>query len=142
MYYGEVAEWAKASDCKSLQSLVRIQPSPPVFRASVTVAQQTPNLLDGVRFPGSEPVIGGISLGAKLKISNLSSSVRFRYPAPILGLVVYWLDRQVLWSRSINGDAVGCKSAVLDMPGSIPGYSTKFTPVAKMVNALSLKGNS
>jgi hypothetical protein len=24
----------------------------------------------------------GISLGAKLKISNLSSSVRFRYPAP------------------------------------------------------------
>ena len=30
------------------------------------------------------------------------------------------------WSRSINGDAVDCKSAVLDMPGSIPGYSTKF----------------
>ena len=29
-----------------------------------------------------------------------------------------------LWSRSINGDAVDCKSAVLDMPGSIPGYST------------------
>ncbi len=28
------------------------------------------------------------------------------------------------WSRSINGDAVDCKSAVLDMPGSIPGYST------------------
>ena len=25
------------------------------FRASVTVAQQTPNLLDGVQFPGSEP---------------------------------------------------------------------------------------
>lgn len=55
MYYGEVAEWLKASDCKSLQSLVRIQSSPPVFRASVTVAQQTPNLLDGVQFPGSEP---------------------------------------------------------------------------------------
>ena len=30
------------------------------------------------------------------------------------------------WSRSINGDAVDCKSAVLDMPGSIPGCSTKF----------------
>ena len=29
MYYGEVAEWSKASDCKSLQPLVRIQPSPP-----------------------------------------------------------------------------------------------------------------
>ena len=57
MYYGEVAEWSKASDCKSLQPLVRIQPSPPVFRASVTVAQQTPNLLDGVQFPGSEPNI-------------------------------------------------------------------------------------
>ena len=53
------------------------------FRASVTVAQQTPNLLDGVRLPGSEPVVGGISLGAKLKISNLRSSVRFRYPAPV-----------------------------------------------------------
>ena len=26
-----------------------------LFRASVTVAHQTPNLLDGVRFPGSEP---------------------------------------------------------------------------------------
>ena len=88
MYYGEVAEWSKASDCKSLQSLVQIQPSPPVFRASVTAAQQTPNLLDGVQFPGSEPVAGGISLGAKLKISNLSSSVRFRYPAPVT--VVRW----------------------------------------------------
>ena len=31
-----------------------------------------------------------------------------------------------IWSRSINGDAVDCKSAVLDMPGSIPGYSTKL----------------
>ena len=77
MYYGEVAEWSKASDCKSLQSLVRIQPSPPVFRASVTVAQQTPNLLDGVQFPGSEPVVGGISLMVKLQISNLLLSVRF-----------------------------------------------------------------
>jgi len=30
----------------------------------------------------------------------------------------------IKWSRSINGDAVDCKSAVLDMPGSIPGCST------------------
>ena len=36
-----------------------------------------------------------------------------------------------IWSRSINGDAVDCKSAVLDMPGSIPGYSTKLGNVAE-----------
>ena len=35
--------------------------------------------------------------------------------------------RAPIWSRSINGDAVDCKSAVLDMPGSIPGYSTKLS---------------
>ena len=38
---------------------------------------------------------------------------------------------QPMWSRSINGDAVDCKSAVLDMPGSIPGYSTKLGNVAE-----------
>ena len=31
-----------------------------------------------------------------------------------------------LWSRSINGDAVDCKSAAYGMPGSIPGYSTRL----------------
>jgi hypothetical protein len=34
MYYGEVAEWLKATDCKSVKSLVRIQPSPPVLLPS------------------------------------------------------------------------------------------------------------
>ena len=35
-------------------------------------------------------------------------------------------SRTKQWSRSINGDAVDCKSAVLDMPGSIPGCSTIY----------------
>ena len=34
-----------------------------------------------------------------------------------------------LWSRSINGDAVDCKSAAYGTPGSIPGYSTKLMEV-------------
>ena len=77
MYYGEVAEWSKASDCKSLQPLVRIQPSPPVFRASVTVAPQTPNLLDGVQFPGSEPNNSAVAEWPNARdCKSLKSSVR------------------------------------------------------------------
>lgn len=40
-----------------MSTKVRIFPDPPVlFRASVTEAQRTPNPLDGVQFPGSEPI--------------------------------------------------------------------------------------
>ena len=49
MYYGKVAEWSKASDCKSLQSLVQIQPLPP-GRSGIMALQRSPKPLIEVRF--------------------------------------------------------------------------------------------
>jgi len=61
MYYGEVAEWPKATDCKSVKSLVRIQPSPP-GRSGIMALQRSPKPLIEVRFLRPAPTIkkGGI----------------------------------------------------------------------------------
>ena len=50
----------RVAQCKGLQIPKTVGSNPTLtsrlFRASVTVAQQTPNLFDGVQFPGSEPL--------------------------------------------------------------------------------------
>ena len=102
----------------------------------------------GVRFPGGVPsikVLCGISLGAKQQISNLRSSVRFRYPAPSFKVVYYVPSKQTrcrrrtvnplslvrfqgsehstLWGCSANGNTSGLQP---EIESSILSRSTKF----------------
>lgn len=57
-FHATVAERPNATDCKSVKPGVQIPPVAPINSGtSVTVAQQTPNLLDGVQFPGPGPSI-------------------------------------------------------------------------------------
>ena len=48
----------------------------------LTVAQQTPNLLDGVQFPGSEPSNGIVSVMVAPEFVELVARDRYFYSTP------------------------------------------------------------
>jgi hypothetical protein len=115
-----VAEWPKATDCKSVKSLVQIQPSPPEHSRSaekqVGIQSGRQARIQAQKTPWKTGFPQTWSRSLAVRISPCHGDGMGSIP----------VETAKFWRRSINGDALDCKSGALGTTGSIPVFSTKY----------------